>query len=79
MKNHRFYLAPISGTRRSHQTWIQFGHNPSITSIYRHSLRRVYRRLRKSGMGPMQARFAMYDIVALGLSSKRCDNYGADR
>jgi hypothetical protein len=79
MENHRIYLAPIAGSRRSHQQWIQFGHRPAITSIYRHSLRRVYRRLREAGMGPIQARFALYDIVALGVSSKRCDNYGGDR
>jgi hypothetical protein len=78
MKNRRIYLAPIGGTRRTTRHWLEL--SPFITGdIYVRSLRRIYRQLRRGGMNSISARFALYDIVALGVSSKRCDNYGGDR
>jgi hypothetical protein len=78
METRRIYLADIGGSRRRNRMWLELAFRPEH-EVYWRSVRRSYRMMRIAGLGTYYARWVIYDMLLLGQTAERCEEYGADR
>ena len=78
METRRLYLADIGGSRKRHRTWLEVSFRPE-NRLYWRSVRRSYRMMRTGGLDATYARWSIYDLLLLGQTAERCDQYGGDR
>jgi hypothetical protein len=78
METRRIYLADIGGSRKRHRLWLELSFRPQ-DQVYWRSVRRSYRIMRIGGLDGTYARWVIYDMLLLGRTAQRCDEYGADR
>ncbi len=72
----RLYLSQDLTRRRRGYHFFEWQPSRQMTSHDRLVLRRIYRDLRKSGVGPMRARWHCWDLVDIGTRATRRMEHG---
>jgi hypothetical protein len=78
METRRIYFADIGGSRKRHRMWLELSFQQEHR-LYWRSVRRSYRIMRIGGLDGTYARWVIYDMLLLGKTAQRCDEYGLER